>query len=53
MPMCSELELSGNNGASSCTEAKHDRKKESGNERETKGRRRRRNEKIFKSREVN
>jgi len=34
------------NGASSCTEAKHERKEESGNERDTKGRRRRRKEKL-------
>jgi hypothetical protein len=47
MSKCSELELSGNNVASSCTEAKHERKGESGNERETKGRRRRRKEKLL------
>jgi hypothetical protein len=47
MPMCSDLELSVNNGASSCTELKHERKEDSGNERETKGRRRRRKEKLL------
>lgn len=46
MPMCSDRKLSGKNGASAGTEAKHERKKESGNERETKGRRRRRKGKL-------
>lgn len=47
MPMCSDLGLSGKNDAYSCTEAKHERKEESGNERETKRRRQRRKGKFL------
>jgi hypothetical protein len=45
--MCSDLEVSGKNVVSSCTEANRERKEEIGNERETKGRRRRRKGKLL------